>query len=174
MDRITSSLLDEFSKEAQLSHLAEDVRFEHFTTFLTVGRHLEGTFDTADVVTGAGGDTGIDSISIIVNGALVTDPELVEELTTTNGHVDATFVFVQAERSSAFESAKIGQFGFGVADLFKEKPTLPRNDRIAQAAEVMAAVYAKSGRFTRGNPACRLYYATTSRWARCSKRAARR
>lgn len=165
MDRITSSLLEEFSKEAQISHLPEDARFEHFTTFLTVGRHIEDTFDTADVVTGAGGDTGIDSISIIVNGALVTDPELVEELAATNGHVDATFVFVQAERSSAFESAKIGQFGFGVADFFKDKPTLPRNDKVTQAAEVMAAVYAKSGRFTRGNPTCRLYYATTGRWS---------
>jgi AIPR protein len=164
MDRITSSLLEEFSTEAQIAHLSEDVRFEHFTTFLTVGRHLEDTFDTAEVVTGAGGDTGIDAIAVIVNGALVNDPELVEELANTNGHIDATFVFVQAERSASFEAAKIGQFGFGVADFFKDKPTLPRNDRISQAAEIMAAVYDKSSRFTRGNPVCRLYYATTGRW----------
>jgi len=164
MDRITTSLLDEFCKEAGLTGLAEDARFEHFTTFLTVGRHLEDTFDTGDVVTGSGGDTGIDSVAVIVNGALVTDAELVEELATKNAFVDATFVFVQAERSAAFESAKIGQFGFGVADFFKDKPSLPRNERIAQAAEIMAAVYARSSRFTRGNPVCRLYYATTGRW----------
>ena len=123
MDRITKSLLDEFSAEAQISQLPEDTRFEHFTSFLTIGRHLEDTFDTADVVTGSGGDTGIDAIAVIVNGALVTDPEFVEELATTNGHVDATFVFVQAERSSSFETAKIGQFGFGVVDFFKDRPT---------------------------------------------------
>ncbi len=104
MDRITRSLLDEFSAEAQIATLAEDSRFEHFTSFLTVGRHLEDTFDTADVITGSGGDTGIDAIAVIVNGALVTDPELVEELAGTNGYLDATFIFVQAERSASFET----------------------------------------------------------------------
>jgi hypothetical protein len=164
MDRITASLLDEFCKEAQIAGLREDARFEHFTSFLTVGRHLEDSFDTADIVSGAGADTGIDAVAIIVNGVLMTDPELVGELATTNGYVDAAFVFVQSERSASFETTKIGQFGFGVADFFKEQPTLPRNDRIAAAAEIMAAVYAKSSRFTRGNPVCRLYYATTGRW----------
>jgi hypothetical protein len=164
MDRITASLLDEFCKEAQIAGLPEDSRFEHFTSFLTVGRHLEDSFDTTEIVSGAGADTGIDAIAVIVNGVLVTDPELVEELATTNGYVDATFVFVQSERSASFETSKIGQFGFGVVDFFKEHPTLPRNDRVAAAAEIMAAVYAKSSRFTRGNPVCRLYYATTGRW----------
>lgn len=164
MDRITKSLLEEFSREAQIGSLPEDSRFEHFTTHLTVGRHLEDSFDTSDVVSGSGADTGIDAIAVIVNGALVTDPEFVEELATTNGFIDATFVFVQAERSSAFETAKIGQFGFGVVDFFKERPTLPRNDKVTAASEVMAAVYERSNRFTRGNPVCKLYYATTGRW----------
>lgn len=165
MDRITKSLLDEFSTEAQISQLPEDTRFEHFTSFLTVGRYLEDTFDTAEVVMGSGGDTGIDAIAVIVNGALVNDPEFIEELVTTNGHIDATFVFVQAERSSSFETAKIGQFGFGVVDFFKERSTLPRNDRVTAAAEVMAAVYQRSSKFTRGNPICRLFYTTTGRWS---------
>jgi len=164
MDRITKSLLEEFSGEAQISALPEDSRFEHFTSYLAIGRHLEDSFDTTDVVTGSGNDTGIDAIAVIVNGALVTDPEFVSELATTNGHIDATFVFIQAERSSSFESSKIGQFGFGVVDFFKDRPTLPRNERVATASEIMAAVYEKSSRFTRGNPVCRLYYATTGRW----------
>ena len=83
MDRITKSLLDEFSTEAAIAGLSEEDRFEHFATFLAVSRHLGETFDTRDVVTGAGGDTGIDAIAVIVNGAIVTDPELVEELAAT-------------------------------------------------------------------------------------------
>ena len=149
MDRITKSLLEEFSRESQLAQLPEDTRFEHFTASLTVGRHLEDSFDTSEVVTGSGGDTGIDAIAVIVNGALVTDAELVEELAATNGHLDATFVFVQSERSSSFDTSKIGQFGFGVVDFFKERPTLPRNDRVAATAEVMAAVYEKQSLHTR-------------------------
>jgi hypothetical protein len=164
MDRITKSLLEEFSRESQIEKLPEDSRFEHFTSFLTIGRHLVDTFDTSDVVTGAGNDTGLDAVAVIVNVALVVDPEFIDELLTTNGFIDATFIFVQAERSSSFDTAKIGQFGFGVSDFFKDQPSIPRNDRVASLAEVMAAVYERSGRFTRGNPACKLFYVTTGRW----------
>lgn len=164
MDRITKSLLDEFCREADIPLHPEDRAFEHFTSFLTIGRYLEGTFDTNEVVTGNGGDTGIDAIAIIVNGTLVTDAEMVQELAATNGFIDATFLFVQAERSSSFETAKIGQFGFGVDDFFREQPKLPRNESISSAAEVMNAVFTLSNKFSRGNPACRLFYATTGRW----------
>jgi hypothetical protein len=52
MDRITASLLTEFSEEAGITGLPEDQRFEHFATFLAVSRQNAETFDTHDVVTG--------------------------------------------------------------------------------------------------------------------------
>ena len=79
---------------------------------------------------GAGGDSGMDAIAVIVNGAIVTEPEEIEDLATTNGYLDVSFVFTQAERSATFETAKIGQFAFGVRDFFSENPQLPQNDRI--------------------------------------------
>lgn len=164
MDRITRSLLTEFAAESGLSAQPEDAQFEHFASYLNVGRHLSETFDTVDVVTGAGGDTGIDGLAVIINGTLVTDPELVTELEEVNGFLDVTFVFVQAERSSGFDTAKIGQFGFGVRDFFSESPKLPRNASIVAAAEIMAVIYEKSSKFKRGNPSCRLYYVTTGIW----------
>jgi hypothetical protein len=75
MDRITESLLNEFSKEHGITHLPEEDRFEHFCSFITVRRHFSETFDTADIVVGSGGDTGIDGIAILVNGSLITDLE---------------------------------------------------------------------------------------------------
>jgi hypothetical protein len=164
MDRITKSLLAEFSTECGITSRPEDVQFEHFSCYLNVGRHLSESFDTADVVTGSGGDTGIDGIAVVINGTLVTDPELVTELEGMNGFLDVSFIFVQAERSSGFETTKIGQFGFGVRDFFSDNPKLPRNSYITAAAEVMAAVYARSSKFKRGNPSCRLYYVTTGNW----------
>jgi hypothetical protein len=56
---------------------------------------LGETFDTMEVATGLGGDTGIDSIAIILNGSLTTDPEIVQEYADLNGYLDVTFVFVQ-------------------------------------------------------------------------------
>jgi len=164
MDRITSSLLGEFSRDHSIEALPEDQRFERFAAYLSILPHLPESFDTADVATGSGGDTGIDAIAIVVNGTLVTDAELVSELAETNGHLDVTFIFVQGERSAAFEAAKIGTFGFGAADFFREPPTLPRNEAVSEAAAIATAIFDRSSKFTRGNPSCRLYYVTTGRW----------
>lgn len=174
MDRITKSLLDEFTRDSGISALPENERFEHFPSYLNVGRHVSETFDTGDVVTGSVGDTGIDAIAVVINGTLATDPEIVAELNDLNGYLDVTFVFVQAERSSGFDTAKIGQFGFGVQDFFKDEPTLKRNSAISDAAATMAAVYDRSSRFKRGNPICRLYYVTTGKWTNDPNLEARR
>ena len=48
-------LLEEFSAEAGIAQLPEEQRFEHFSSFLAVSRHLSESFDTADTVTGSGG-----------------------------------------------------------------------------------------------------------------------
>lgn len=164
MDRITSALLNEYSTENSIEALPEEARFERFASYLAVSPHIVDTFDTADIATGSGADTGIDAVATVVNGTIVTDAELVPELVQTNGYLDVSFLFVQAERSANFEAAKIGTFGFGVTDFFKEAPTLPRNQAIREAAAVMNEVYRYSARFTRGNPICRLYYVTTGNW----------
>lgn len=164
MDRITKSLLTEFTTERNLDALPEDTQFEHFAAFLTVGRSLAEGFETADVVIGSGGDTGIDAVAIIVNGSLIDDAAAIAEFVDRNGYLDVSFVFVQAERSSSFETSKIGQFSYGVQDFFKDKGTLPRSKEITRLAEIMTAIYKESSKFKRGNPICRLYYVTTGTW----------
>ena len=164
MDRISESLLIEFSNEHGIAQLPEDERFEHFSCYITVRRQYAETFDTQDIVVGSGGDTGIDGIAIIVNGSLETDVETVEEQADQAGHLDVGFVFVQAERSPSFDASKIGSFGFGVADFFKERPSLKRNEKVTAASDIMAAIFRRSSKFKRGNPTCRLYYVTTGKW----------
>jgi hypothetical protein len=164
MDRITTGLLSEFVKEFELSDLPEDKQFEHFASYVAVRRHYSDTaFHSHDLVTGDGGDTGIDAVAIIVNNNLVFDPDDVAEILSVNGYLDVTFIFVQAERSSNFEAAKIGTFGFGVRDFFGAG-TLVRNDQIRNACVIMNALFGKSARFTKGNPAIIMYYITTGRW----------
>ncbi len=163
MDRITEAQLSQFSKENGLEKLPEDNRFEHLTAFLTVRRHYSRALDSNELVTGAGADTGIDAIAIIVNGALVTDVDVVQELLDQNAYLEVTFIFVQAERSASFDSAKIGTFSFGVMDFFSEAPKLPRNEKIKEAAAIVGAIYQRSTAF-RCRPSCRMYYVTTGKW----------
>lgn len=164
MDRVSETLLKEFSSEQEITSLDEKNRFEYFAGYITVKRHYSETFDPADIVTGGGGDTSIDAIAIIVNGSLITDIDELEEQASKVGSLDATFVFVQAERSPEFDSAKIGTFGNGVLDFFSESPRLIRNAKISEAASLMADLYRRSSKFKRGNPICRLYYVTTGKW----------
>jgi hypothetical protein len=176
VDRITKSLLSKFVTDNALQSLPEDKAFEIFCGWLLTSAHHSDFFSTDDLVvgTGGGGDCGIDTISIVVNGCLVTDPDEVEDLEQTNGYIDATFIFVQAERSSSFDSAKIGQFGFGVRDFLSDSPSLVQNEDIALAAKTVAAVFERSLKFERGNPQCFMHYATTGHWADDSNLIARR
>src|SRR5271168_390834 len=170
MDKVTESLMAEFSNEHSLGNLKEDKQFEHFSSYLVVrGEHTE-SFDTNDIVVGddestkGGADIGIDGIAIIANGVLVTDVEELEELIDRVGYLDVSFTFIQAETSSNFEGSKIGTFGFGVLDFFRDAPKLKRNDKVAAAAEIMKVTYDKSSKFRRGSPICKLFYVTTGKW----------
>jgi hypothetical protein len=115
---------------------------------------------------GAGDDTGIDAVAIIVNDALVTDIETFQENAASSSSLEVTFVFVQSERSSSFDGSKLGTFAYGVTDFFKPEPALRRNARIMEAAAIMDAIYNQSQKFRRVNPVCRLYYVTTGKWTR--------
>jgi hypothetical protein len=174
MDRITASLMNEFVIEEGLEKLPSDQQFEHFASYLCIQKHFTEVFDTSDVVTGKGGDTGIDAIAMVINGSLVTDVESVTELIQTNGYLDVTFVFVQAEQSSSFDTSKVGQFGFGVSDFFSQQPTLSRNEKIIESASIMSRIFLNSSRFKRHKPICRLYYCTTGKYSGDQNLAARR
>lgn len=164
MDRITKSLLDEFVNQNGLESLPEETAFEHFTGYIVTSKHYTESFSSDDIHVGAGNDCGIDSISIVVNGCLVAEPEEIEDLTETNGYLDVTFIFNQAERSSNFETAKVGQFAYGVNDFFKTTPSLPQNEEVKKKFKITNEIFARSSKFKKGNPQCYLYYTTTGKW----------
>jgi hypothetical protein len=164
MDRITESLLKDFSKKHGIEDQSEEQRFDRLATYVTVRRHYSKTFEVGDLITAGGDDTGIDAIAIIVNGILINDIDVFKDHADQTSHFDVVCVFVQAKRSAAFEAQTIGNFGFGVRDFFSNTPTLRRNDDISKAAEIMSAIFDLSDRFQK-NPTCHLYYVTTGKWS---------
>lgn len=173
MDLITQNLLGQFSAEYAIESLPEDTRFEHFTAFCMIRRHYSRSFDPASVVVGKGGDTGIDAIAIVVNNVLATDVDIVNELAKQNGFIDASFIFVQAERSNSFDAAKIGSFGFGVEDFFATNHVSIRNSAVSDAAKILDAIFAHST-ILKPRPKCFLYYVTTGKWQDDAQLVARR
>ena len=163
MNKIVESILAEFSKDNGIEGMSEDDRFEYLTSYLAIRRHYSRALDLKEVIVGAGGDTGVDAIAIIVNGALMTDVDQVQEMLDQNGYVEATFIFVQAERSAKFDGAKIGTVGSGVRDFFRDKPELTQNENVQEAFEIKNAIFERASKF-RERPACHIYYVTTGRW----------
>ena len=58
----------------------ESKQFELFATYITVNQFHPETFNVHDLVVGAGNDTSIDAIAIIVNGSIVSEYDQIEEL----------------------------------------------------------------------------------------------
>lgn len=163
MNKIVESILAEFSKDNGIEGLNEDDRFEYLTSYLAIRRHYSRALDLKEVVVGSGGDTGVDGVAIIVNGALMTDVDQVQEMLDQNGYVEATFIFVQAERSAKFDGSKITNIRSGVMDFFRDKPELTQNDNVQEAFEIKSAVFERASKF-KERPACHIYYVTTGRW----------
>lgn len=174
MDRITKALLDEFVDQNGLQMEAEDKAFELFAGYLVTSNHYPESFSTNDIGVGAGGDSGFDCIAVIVNGNIVTEPEEVQDLASANGYLDVAFILTQAERSHSFETAKIGQFAYGVRDFFSEAPQLPQNDKVKHYSRISREIFQRSRLFKKGNPQCLLYYVTTGKWTDDQNLVARR
>jgi hypothetical protein len=164
MDRITKSLLEKFIAQNQLNLTNESDFFEYFIGYITTSIHFQETFDLDDVVTGSGGDTGIDSISIIANGSFITEPEEIDDIANSSSYLDVEFVFTQSETSSNFDTQKIGQFCFGVKDIFQVNSSQKQNEEIKLKKAIIDKIYENSSKFKNRKPNLFLYYATTGKW----------
>lgn len=160
MDRITKKLLQDFlqSQEMQPSNEASD--FELFCNYSVLSNEYNKTFDAKSITIGAGADTGIDGLAIIVNGHLVEDTDEVDSLLESNGFLDVTYLFIQTKTSSTFDTKEMHGFYFGVSDFFSEEPKLARNDDINKYSELSEYILDNASDF-KNNPVCKTFYITT-------------
>jgi hypothetical protein len=163
VDQVTRRLLEDFVLAEGLQHLEQPAAFERFVNYCVVSKEFSGSFNVEDISCGAGDDAGLDGVAIIVNGSVVTSDEEVVDLYDTNGFLEVVFIFTQAKTGSTFDGGEIGTFLAGVKDFFAEHPRLRRNEFVESAAALQRAIYERSASF-RGNPSCRMYYATTGTW----------
>lgn len=174
MDLVTQSLLNSFQTEESLqSEDNNSILFEHFANFCAVANEYGDEFDVECIHTGGENDLGIDGIAVIVNGALVLHEDEIEDLGTTNKHLDVELVFCQAKTSASFSGTEMSNFFYGVKDLFSSKPSLPRNDVVAEKEALIRSLYQRSSLFKKGNPRIRMYYITTGKWQDDEKLVAR-
>lgn len=164
MDRIVQSYIDDFLKSQQIDEKDSSKQFEMFSSYCAVAQQYTEVFDLNDILTGAGGDCGIDGIAIIANGTIISSKEEVDDLIELNkGLSDMLFVFIQSKTSSGFSSGEMGTFGAGVVDFFSETPQFVRNQFIQEKSDLINYIFSKAVHF-KSKPCCFLYYVTTGKW----------
>lgn len=164
MDRIVQSYIDDFLKSQQIDEKDSSKQFEMFSSYCAVAQQYTEVFDLNDILTGAGGDCGIDGIAIIANGTIISSKEEVDDLIELNkGLSDMLFVFIQSKTSSGFSSSEMGTFGAGVVDFFSETPQFVRNQFIQEKSDLINYIFNKAVHF-KSKPCCFLYYVTTGKW----------
>ena len=164
LDQITKALVAEFLDQAQMASGGEATDFERFVAHVVIAPQIDAALDYGAVLTGSGGDTGLDAIGIIVNGQLATDPDDIDVLADGGATLDVNYIFVQTETATSFSTSKVGQIEYGVKDFFASEPTLARNEAVTEAADVSAQILKHARLFRNGNPSCTIYYATAGRW----------
>ncbi|MEL0637817.1 AIPR family protein [Marinomonas sp. TI.3.20] len=160
MDRITKKLLQDFLEAQEMESGDEPSDFELFCNYSVLANEYNKTFDVKNITVGAGADTGIDGIAIIVNGHLVEDTDEIDSLLEANGYLEVTYIFVQAKTSSNFDTKEMHAFYFGVSDFFAEEPKLARNGDIKKFSEISEYLLDNASDF-KDNPKCKTFYLTT-------------
>ncbi|AOU03157.2 MULTISPECIES: AIPR family protein [Bacillus] len=163
MDRITKSLMMDFSSVMEMSSKDQSKLFENFSCYSIISKIHNEKFELEDIVGGEGGDCGIDGIGIIVSGIMINTIEEIEDLLDRSGNIsEVKFIIIQAKTSSSFNGADMLNFGDGVLDFFAEEPQLVRNDFIKKKAEIVEFIIDKAARINK--MIIELFYVTTGQW----------
>jgi hypothetical protein len=163
MDKVVSSLLNEFCKKYNFVELTESKAFEHFVNYCIVSRISSERFNIEDVGIGGGGDGGIDGVAVVVNGILVRTKEEVDDLREKLGVLDVKFIFIQSKISREFDSGDIGKFIDGVRNYFSKDPGGAIGSELKALIELKEYIYSWSIDMIK-NPELFMYYATTGQW----------
>lgn len=163
MDRITQSFIKELLETEELTSQGESKDFEKLANYSIISNEYNKTFDLNFVTIGDGDDTGIDGISIIVNGVLVENTEEIDDLIEKNGTIEVDFTFIQSKTSSSFSTSELNTFIFGVKDFFSISPKLRRNESLQKFADIANHIYNNAPKL-KNNPICKLFYVTTGKW----------
>lgn len=164
MDRITQSYMNDFLNSQGIEEKEQSRQFELFATYCAIEKHYSEVYDLLDIITGEGGDCGIDAIAIIVNGDMITSKEEVDDILDMNKKfTDISFVFIQAKTTSNFNYGDLGTFGAGVKDFFSEQPQMVRNSFIKEKGAIASYIFSKA-KYIKRKPNCYMYYVTTGKW----------
>lgn len=164
MDPVTKALVKEFSESNNFDDLSESKQFEHFCAYSVFATRFPEQIETDDMVAGDGGDLNIDAFAVKVNGRLVEDKDVVDDILEISGSMDVEFLIIQAKTSSSFDGAQVMALGDNlVNEVFAETLTATVNDDVKRFIEIKNRIYDSAAKL-KSNPVLRIFYVCTGNW----------
>ena len=164
MDRITTSLLNEYIKSNELEKLDNATAFEYFVSYSLASKVYRSSFDVSELSTGGGGDGGLDSIFFIINGKLVTKIDELNDIANSSTYLDVDAIFIQSKTSSDFNGQAISSFFDSIKYFVRDDGNIKYNHRVQLLHELWIAILDRSNMMVNRIPNCHAFYVTTGRW----------
>ena len=163
MDRITSSLINQFSADFELQHLSDPTLFEYFCNYCAATN--ENGLDNIEIEEFSTGEAtqGIDGIAIVVNGRFVYSIDDINELIRLNRTIRVKFILVQSKTSENFDNTQMLNFFHFAKTFFSDETDIFTSDEMKNFIELKNYIFDNATRLEK-NPELVLYYCTVGAW----------
>ena len=168
MDHVMQNLLDVFIEKHALKNKKQSEVFEDFCNYIIMKNecNIDLDFNSNNISTGGGNDTGIDGLGIIVNGKLINylmgNENAIDEYLKVQGQLNIEFIFIQSKKSPKFESSVIRTVYNGVNNFFK-KTRMPANDSITELFKLKDKLFADRSKYDKKKIKIKVFYVTTGK-----------
>lgn len=162
MNPIIESLLADFCGRQEIDASDQSSAFEQFAAFCTLNAERLDQGDFRDTLTDAG-EEGLDTIAIIVNGALMADPSDIDDAIANTATISVKYVFVQAKTAETWDGGDVLKFTRSVDGFFGDT-NIGSSSVVAEAREIHSAILKNAARLE-ANPQLRAFYVTNGQWS---------
>lgn len=163
MDRITSSLISQFSTNFELQSLDDETLFEYFCNYCAATN--ENGLDNVEIEEFSTGQAtqGIDGIAVVVNGRFVYSIDDINELIRLNRTIRVKFILVQSKTSESFNNTEMLNFFHFTKIFFSDETDVFTSDEMKNFIELKNCIFDNATRLEK-NPELILYYCTVGAW----------
>lgn len=165
MHTLTEKRVNKFAREFGFE-VPEADKFELYVAATYLYRYVKDDVDAIQAsVIGGGSDQGIDVAAVVVNNQLVSEPNDIDNLISSQASNTAKVIFIQAKTSERYDTKLVSKFLHGVESVtrYAIKPgsiTLP--PKLVDIANLIERIAENLDKFQEIRIPCELYYVTTS------------
>lgn len=165
-NKILKGILDEFSRDFQLSGDKESKSYEKLVNYVTLSKVDPDAFSDIAIFDAIDVDKkstfGIDTFALFVNDNLITKKSEIEPHRKIK-RLDVKFVFIQTKSSSSIDAGEILKFTTAVKNFFSDQPAIELSAELKNAKELVNEIFKPENarHFANRKPKCELLYATS-------------